>query len=249
VLKNYFDKSFEPGFFEMNKFGEATPLTMLTLLEETAAEHCLAIKHGLYDLIKQDIGWVLLSGIMKMERYPRYKEKITVKTWLSGYSAARGIRENLVLDEQERVIGRAKGLWLFYNIKNKRPVRIFEEIKNRWSLLNEESIKHNIAEKIDAIDEFICAKEFNVRHFDMDMNQHVNNIRYLQWVLEAIPETVADNYFLHSIDGRFLAEARYGDRIMSLTNNNERDHSFSHTIKTKENKICATGRTLWKQRA
>ena len=49
----------------MNKFGEASPAIMLALLEEAAAEHCFSINCGLYDLIKKDIGWVLLSGVMK----------------------------------------------------------------------------------------------------------------------------------------------------------------------------------------
>ncbi|MDP2334848.1 MAG: thioesterase [Bacteroidota bacterium] len=29
-------------------------------------------------------------------------------------------------------------------------------------------------------------KEFKVSRFDVDSNQHVNNIRYLQWLMESI---------------------------------------------------------------
>ena len=86
----------------MNKFGEASPTTILTLLEETAADHCCSINHSLYDLIQQNIGWVLVSGVMKMERYPIYKEKITIRTWLSNYSTVRGIRENIIYDEKRQ---------------------------------------------------------------------------------------------------------------------------------------------------
>jgi len=45
----------------MNKFGEASPTTILALLEETAADHCYSINHSLYDLMLQNIGWVLVS--------------------------------------------------------------------------------------------------------------------------------------------------------------------------------------------
>ena len=38
---NYFEKQFELRYFEMNKFGEASSTAILTLLEETAADHCL----------------------------------------------------------------------------------------------------------------------------------------------------------------------------------------------------------------
>lgn len=249
-MTHYFDKKFELGFFGMNKFGEATPASMLTLLEETAAEHCFAINHGLYDLIKQDIGWVLASGIMNIDRYPRYRETITIRTWLSEYTSVRGIRENVIYDEQGNVIGRAKGLWVFYDIKKKRPVRIFDEIKNKWSFNREESIRHDIVKKIDAIDTALYSREFKVMYRDVDMNEHVSNLRYLQWVMESMPEAFTDQFYLHSIDGRFLSELKYGDLVKSYTDNDINAESFTHTIKEQSrNKICATAKSVWKARA
>jgi acyl-ACP thioesterase len=79
----------------MNKYGEASPAIMLALLEEAAAEHCQSINYGLYDLLKQNIGWVLVSGVMKMKRYPNYKEKIVIKTWLSGYTNVKDSAKTL----------------------------------------------------------------------------------------------------------------------------------------------------------
>ncbi len=248
-MENYFEKQFELRYFEMNNFGEAASTTILTLLEETAADHCYSINHSLYDLEKQNIGWVLLSGIMIMDRYPRYKEKIIIRTWLSTYSMIKGIRENIIYDEKRNIIGKAKGLWVFFDIMRRRPIQIFDSIKERWSYCNEESINHDITKKIKATDSGIHSKEFKVNRFDVDTNQHVNNIRYLQWLMESIPDYLIDNYYLHSIDGRFIAEAQYGDTILSFTERDIGDNSFIHTIKTqKNNKVCATAKTSWKKK-
>ncbi len=233
----------------MNKFGEASATTILTLLEETAADHCCSINHSLYDLIQQNIGWVLVSGVMKMERYPHYKEKITIRTWLSLYSTVRGLRENIIYDENENIIGRAKGLWVFFDIKQRRPAKIFDVIKEKWSFSDEESIHHDINKKIEAIDNTRILKEFKVNRCDVDMYQHLNNIIYLQWVMDSIPEEINDHYYLSSIDGRFISEAQYGENILSFTERNGDENSFSHTIKTRENnKVCATAITHWKER-
>lgn len=233
----------------MNKFGEAASTTILTLLEETAADHCYSINHGLYDLKNQNIGWVLVSGIMTMDRYPDYKEKITIRTWLSTYSMIRGIRENIIYDENMNVIGRAKGIWVFFDIIRRRPVQIFDSIKEKWSYCKEESINHDITKKIKPLDFATDIKEFKVYRFDVDTNQHVNNIIYLQWLIESISEEIIDNYFLYSIDARFIAEAQYGDTVMSLTERDVNENSFTHTIKTqKDNKVCATAKTIWKKR-
>ena len=119
-MENYFDQQFELRYFEMNKFGEASSTTLLTLLEETAADHCESINQGLYTLQNQNIGWVLLSGILTMDRYPKYKEKITIRTWMSEFSMIKGHRENLIFDEKMNIIGRSKGLWVFFDIEKQR---------------------------------------------------------------------------------------------------------------------------------
>ena len=54
-MENYFEKVFDLRYFEMDKFGEASPTTILTLLEETAADHCYSIGHSLYDLLEQNV--------------------------------------------------------------------------------------------------------------------------------------------------------------------------------------------------
>ncbi|WP_445957986.1 acyl-[acyl-carrier-protein] thioesterase [Yeosuana sp.] len=247
-MKNYFDKQFELRYFEMNKLGLATPTIILALLEETAADHCYSINHSLFDLFKKNVGWVLVSGILQIDRYPNYKEKITIRTWLSSYSTIKGYRENIIFDEQHNIIGRAKGLWVFFDIEKRKPIPIFQDIKEKWSYYSEESIVKNIKKKIEAIDLASHLKKFKVNRFDTDMNKHVNNIRYLQWVIESIPEDIVDNYYLHQIDGRFIAEAQYGDNILSLTNKDIEDGTFVHTIKIEEsNKVCATAKTTWKK--
>lgn len=233
----------------MNKFGEASSTTILTLLEETAADHCYSINHSLYDLERQNIGWVLLSGIMEMDYYPVYKEKIVIRTWLSKYSAIKGFRENIIYNEQGHIIGKAKGLWVFFDINRRRPVQISDSIKEKWSYDDEECLNHDITKKIKVIDSTHHIKEFKINRYDVDTNKHVNNIRYLQWLIESIPDDILDNFYLHSIDGRFIAEAQLGDTIISFTERDISNNSFIHNIKTQDNtKVCATAQTIWKPR-
>jgi len=244
-----FQKQFDLRYFEMDQYGEASPTTILTLLEEAAADHCLAIKHSLFDLVNQNIGWVLLSGYMQMERYPLYKERITIRTWLSKYTSIKGSRENIIYDEQGSVIGRAKGLWLFFDIKRRRPVQIFDDIKEKWGCIPEESITHDIAENIGAIDSAKHKKNFLVYRYDMDTNKHVSNVRYLQWLLETIPDDIIENCYLHSIDGRYVREAQYGHTIESLAELETDTGIFMHAIKDLDsNRVCSIARTVWRKR-
>ncbi|MDR0637865.1 MAG: hypothetical protein LBG27_03010 [Spirochaetaceae bacterium] len=142
-----FSKKFRLRYFEMDKHGTASPTTILTLLEETAAEHCLDIGHGLYDLENKNRGWVLLSGAIDMMRYPKYQETITIQTWISKYTLVKGYRENIISDEYDNIIGKATGIWAFYDIEKRKPIPIFDDIKEKWSVNTETAQEINF-EKI-----------------------------------------------------------------------------------------------------
>jgi acyl-ACP thioesterase len=83
----------------------------------------------------------------------------------------------------------------------------------------------------------------------MDTNKHVNNVKYLQWLLETIPDEIIDNFYMYSIDGRYVGEAQYGHTIESLAEHENAAHKFIHTIKDLDsNHVCSTGRTVWRKR-
>lgn len=241
-----FEKQFDLRYFEMGQHEEATPVTILRLLEEAAADHCLSIGYSLYDLLEKGIGWVLLSGRMVMDRYPEYKENITIRTWVSNICTFRGTRENIIYDEQDRVIGRAKGFWLFFDIEKRRPARVFDKILERWDINPKESIKVDNTE-VEPLDSATYRNEFVIHRFDMDSYEHVSNLQYLQWAMESIPDEIIENCYLHAIDGNFVGEAQYGHTIESLVEPADSERTFVHTIRDIDsNNVCSTARTIWK---
>ena len=248
-MDNYFEKEFDLRYYEMDKFSQSTPVTILTLLQETAADHCLSAGHSLFELMDENRGWVLMSGIMQMERYPSYKENITIRTWISTYHSIRGIRENIIYDEDNNIIGRAKGLWVFFDIERRRPTKILNDFKEIWGFNEKQSIIYDINKKLEPIDCTTDTKAFTVNMYDTDTNKHVNNIRYLQWLMESVPEDILENYYLYSIDGRFISEAQYGDTVISSIKRDNEENSFSHAIHIQDsNKLCALAQTIWKKR-
>jgi acyl-ACP thioesterase len=182
-----------------------------------------------------------------MKRYPVFREKITIRTWMSQYTTVKGYRENVIYDEDGEIIGSGRCLWLFYDIKRKRPVKIFDEIKTTWSVFPPES-SYDIDEKILMPETFTHLKQLYVCNYDMDMNNHVNNLRYLQWLLETVPQDVAEDCYVNLFELRFLKEAYHGDKIESCTA--VMPNCFIHSINNLTNgQPCTIGRSTWKKRA
>jgi acyl-ACP thioesterase len=246
-MEHVFSKEFELRYFEMNKHGMASPTTILTLLEETAADHCYSIGHSLYSLENQNIGWVLISGSIVMDRYPKYKETIKIQTWLSKFTLVKGYRENIIIDDTDHVIGKAKGIWAFYDIQNRRPVPVFEDIKTKWEIEQKESVEIDISQ-INPITTGSPEMEFDVYRSDVDSNKHVNNIRYFHWLIESLPDKILDDYLLETISAKFYSEAKYGEKIQVYVENNLEDKTFMHTMKSNlDNKLLVAAHTKWKE--
>ncbi|KAG1363466.1 putative Oleoyl-acyl carrier protein thioesterase, chloroplastic [Cocos nucifera] len=55
------------------------------------------------------------------------------------------------------------------------------------------------------------------RRADLDMNQHVNNVAYIGWVLESMPQEIIDTHELHTITLDYRRECQHDDMVDSLT--------------------------------
>ncbi|MDR1246000.1 MAG: hypothetical protein LBK57_03115 [Clostridiales Family XIII bacterium] len=246
-MENFFDQKFNLRFYEMNKFGFASPPTILTLLEETAAEHCNDIGYGIYDLEKRNIGWILINGAIEMIRYPKYREAITIRTWLSKYSPAKGYRENIILDGDGRIIGKSKGIWAFYDIGKKKPIPIFKDIKEKWGVETEISAELN-ADAIHPIQNGAPVKEFDIYRSDIDSNKHVNNIRYFHWLIESLPDETVEGYYLKKIEAKFFSEANFGEKIQVYLDGGGEENIFTHTMRSNlDDKLFVAAYTEWEK--
>jgi len=52
-----------------------------------------------------------------------------------------------------------------------------------------------------------------VRRSDLDMNDHVNNVVYMELLMEAVPDAVRDAFELAELELEFRGECKYGDVI------------------------------------
>jgi acyl-ACP thioesterase len=226
---NAHERNFKLRYYEMDERGEATPVTMLSLLEETAFSHCEESGWDIYRLVSEGYGWILLRGCLEMRRYPAYREPFTIQSWCSGTKAFYGTREYRVLGSRGAVLGYARSLWLFYSLERRRPVPILGEIVSAWKPGGQASGPMELAEIAGpgpaAIDP---AHGFEVRLADIDTNGHVNNVNYLAWALETMPQELRQERFLHRVRGQFKREVAYGATVRAAIEGPATEGCFLH---------------------
>lgn len=57
------------------------------------------------------------------------------------------------------------------------------------------------------------SEEFPITVGDIDMNGHVNNVRYIDWAYNAFPVDHYKKYYPEKVAVNFNAEALYGDNV------------------------------------
>lgn len=243
-----YKKDFEISYFTTDKHKRLRPVALLNLMTETSGEHSNFIIK-IDKLEESSYAWMLNRWKVRIDKYPKAKDKITIETWTSNIDRFYAKREFLVYDEKGDIIAKASSLWIFVDIIKKRPVRIPSEILESYKAVNEYSFDdfNDFKEELSIGNYF----DFHVRRADIDYNNHVNNTVYLNWMLEVVPEEIYENFLLREFEIIYKKESKYGDIILSGIKemNNNNDHiTFYHNIKNKKTDIVhASGISLWEK--
>ncbi len=186
---------------------------LLSLMQESAWSHASHLGFGYARTRESGGSWVVARQRVEMERWPRWEEAVTVRTWLRPPGAVLVTRdfEFLVADQS---VGYASAHWLTIDHRSRKPTRI--PFPDNPALFRQEEHLTFDPFKIEILETLRSLTEFEVRHSDLDMNGHVNNVRFSQWVLDTLPPTAHSIYSLQSYQVNFLNEARPGDIIEIL---------------------------------
>lgn len=220
-----YKKTFQIPYYDTDKHRRATPEAMLTYLGETSGAHTDYIGFTVDKLQNLNYGWMLNRWKVKIHRYPKVKEKITIETWTSGIDKFYATREFIIYDEKDKEIGRASTVWIFLNMEKKKPIRIPAEFIELIKPIKEKNFDefYDFKKEIN-VENYI---DFHVRRSDIDYNNHVNNTKYLSWMLETIPEYVYENYMLNEIEILYKKETIYGNTILSGSNELDKSEDIS----------------------
>ena len=91
------------------------------------------------------------------------------------------------------------------------------------------------------------SKSFKVGFFDLDVNGHLNNTKYLEWILESYDLKYLKDNEIKKFEINFQLEALYGDEI-AVINEEFNEHIYSHAIiRKRDDKELCVAKAKWKE--
>ncbi|CEP68942.1 Acyl-ACP thioesterase [Moorella glycerini] len=251
LLLNTYQRSYQVHYYETNFMLEASPVTVLGYLEETATWHSETAGNSIASLNAAGRGWVVYRYHLQVSRYPRWQEKITVTTWVERFQRCFAYRNFYIHDAGGNLLGRAASVWIFLDIASKKPLRIPPAVSAPYGLYPEAAIPAGFSE-LPTLESPSITAEFTVGAADMDINHHANNKRYINWLLESVPLEVHRQAFPATIEIVYKKDARYGDHILSESQElkaGDGTRCYLHRLTCPKKELeLALARTTWQER-
>ena len=235
-MSKSFTKKYEIHYYEVNSKLRCKFSSIINFIEDIGTQQSEHLGGGIEYCAKNNCGWVFYKYDIKMHRYPMFGETISITTQPIGFKKFYGLRKYMIMDEEGNLIGEGLALFFLIDIEKRRPTRIQKEQYEFYGV--DGDMDYDISmDKIEKKDEEQYNKQFDIRYSDIDSNNHVNNVKYIEWAMEAVPLDVLNNYDLKRIKVIFEKETTYGERVLVSATVKEIDDvnlKSYHTIRNGE---------------
>lgn len=214
---------------------------LCNLLQLTAAEHSIVGGLSFNDMQVLDQAWVLSRIRVEITALPKWLDKVIVKTWIESLQGANSVRNIEMYLNGRKIIG-ATTFWAVLNTRLRKaealglPHDHFEKFPD-WHATETPFSRINVLKETE------IAAHRKVVLSDLDIVNHANNVKYLEWCLDTMqPEPILKQQ-LQSFEMNFLRELNLGDEIQVNVLPDEKPEFFSIT---KNGKVCFALQMDWK---
>jgi len=225
--------------------GKISPLALMMFLQECASSHAEKLGVGVKELLAQNKTWVLSRFKLILTRFPIRSEQIEVETWPSGTERFFAIRDFILYDGSGESFGKAQSAWVVIDTNNRRPLRVDSFLPDKIKIPYLGSWPF-VEKGLPKLEKAETCRRFFTRFRDLDINQHVNNISYMEWAFEGLPWDLLFRGNLKEVEIHFLQESFLGEEICSITEFQSDKNAWFHKIeRVSDQKELVRMKSVW----
>lgn len=194
--------------------------SLFCMLQEAAGRNAEEYGWGASAMDAEAASWIILRMSVRMQRLPKFGEKVSIETWSRGYRRLFFLRDFIISDGDGAVIGRATSVWIGVDKGTRRPLRPerFDAISavasvDRSALFEEalqiEPLSKRFAPDDERVNQILKYADYS----EIDRNLHVNNTRYIAWSMDAANYNELVKCDILSIDINYLCEIKHKDKV------------------------------------
>lgn len=156
--------------------------------------------------------WIITDYDIEVVRLPRFAEEITIETEALSYNRLFCYRRFTIYDEVGQELIHMMATFVLMDRDSRKVHAVEPEIVAPYQ--SEFDKKLLRGPKYQSLENPI-SKDYHVRFYDLDMNGHVNNSKYLDWIFEVMGADFLTQYVPMKINLKYVKEVRPGGVITS----------------------------------
>lgn len=178
-----------------------------------AGFHATERGFGMATLNEENYTWVLSRLAIEVEEMPYQYEPFSVQTWVENVYRLFTDRNFALVDKDGRYIGYARSVWAMINMTTRKPADLLA--------IHGGSIVDYVCQEPCPIDKpsrikvesKVPVMTLKAQYSDIDVNGHVNSIRYIEHVLDLFPLDFYREKRVRRFEMAYVAESYYGDEL------------------------------------
>ncbi|XP_047308819.1 palmitoyl-acyl carrier protein thioesterase, chloroplastic-like [Impatiens glandulifera] len=223
-----FRQNFSIRSYEIGADRTASIETLMNHLQETALNHVKTA--GLLgdgfgstpEMCKRNLIWVVTKMQVLVDQYPTWGDVVEVDTWVA-QCGKNGMRRDWLIRNFNtgEILTRASSSWVMMNKETRRLSKLPDEVRDEIKPYFVDSppvIDDN--RKLPKLDETsvdYVLSGLTPKWSDLDVNQHVNNVKYIGWILEGAPAAILESHELYGVTIEYRRECGRDSVLQSLT--------------------------------
>ena len=199
--------------FHVDFTGRLTLGVLGNHLLNCAGFHAAERGFGMATVNEENYTWVLSRLAIEMEEMPVQYESFSIDTWVEDVYRLFTNRNYAIRDKDGRPIGYARSVWAMINMHTRKPIDLLS--------VNGGSIRDFICDapcpidtpsriKVDTGEE---TASLRAKYSDIDVNGHVNSIRYIEHILDLFPLEMYRTQRVRRFEMAYVAESYYDDTL------------------------------------
>ncbi len=221
--------------------GENNRLTnrgILRILQEVACLHSNAVGFSVNESTATGFAWIILNWKLQVFERPTWNSKLIVSTWPTKHSLLSFYRDFEILDENNNLVAIATSKWVLYDLNKGSVVKINDEITSRYAEVHKNVFDESMTEKLKEPTNSTLSCQIHVGKRDIDTNHHVNNLSYLAFAYEAIPNDIFFNSDFRNVEIMYKHEAKFNDNLKLYYANVDNSHFVTIKNATDDKLHC-----------
>lgn len=218
-----FTRSYFVHYYEIGPSRRLTLPALLGYFEDIAILHSEARGLTLDWYEANHCGWMLIKWDVSIRELPRFGETVTLATRINGMKSFLADREFTLTGADGKVLAEGRSNWILMDLDKRRPMRVHQEQWERFGVSAESAArcitigdvagaKGSIGEDgVSARDaQTVTVRSFTASNGDIDTNLHVNNLCFIEWALDSLPEDYLFGHAPTRITAQYRKELGHG---------------------------------------